>query len=308
VVKWAIRFSLVSSSLAAIFNLSACDKTPVITTPVGQTQTPIVTEDPIVTPDPTDPIVTPDPNDPIVTPDPNDPIEEITEAEYKVMVEEKLEGLIKEVFDNKISSIMSHRTLENFEIKVINKEAGLIYGYSDVDNLGENKFIEAQTEDPNLFKNCQNYEQAWDVAENLGVEDIEDVNAYQNIASEVTPESYDAFLNSIVSDQLFKDTLVNAGLVAPDANGNYKTVVRLSNAYIYDNVTIKVLFVDLNGKRIESKVIADITLQESSSTVNHVVATTNCKNRWFTEIKIEDFSTFEDPTANLLNQEQGLDK
>ena len=219
---------------------------------------PVQTESPIVTPDPTDPIVTPDPTDPIVTPDPTEN-PQYTEAEYREMCVEKIEEIFKDYINNKYS-----KELTDFKFETIDTLNGIVYSRGYVAGNG-NMFLSFNLD--NEKTNVETYQELYNGCfKNSNRNDILSLNTSQDLSKLVTTESYNAFLNGVVSDQEYIEVLDNEGIEVSSNIINWKDVSTVVNIKEHNNQNLDVIFVDLNNnKTITIRVNAYLTIQESSS-------------------------------------------
>ncbi|MDD4110764.1 MAG: hypothetical protein PHS54_04345, partial [Clostridia bacterium] len=230
---------------------------------------------------------------------------EYTEAEYREMSVEKLKEEIIENFNNNEIYILGHKSLgEDFHIVSINKENGKIYGYGNTSIDSPNQFIVADL-NSDLFKNCVNYEQSWNAIKDAdGL--VSMVKAKGNIHNQITDDTYNDFLNSVVTDSNFKTLLSNSGIEISNEAQDWEDVATLVNASYFDNQTIEIKFVNINNnKTVALRVSAYLTLQESSSMQSMIETIINRSKTYEIEGEIEDYQEFE---INLLENNQNLNQ
>lgn len=208
---------------------------------------------------------------------------EPTEAEYKTMCEEKIENVVKDYFTNKYPN----KNIENTKVRIIDTKNNLVYLKADVDS--SESFITISLGDK---LDCEKYSDLYNNVENLTRNDIFSFVGRNDLSSEVSELSYNNFLDSVVTDEDFKNTLSNAGISLPITINGWEDTATVVNAKIFGSQSIDVTFVDLSEyKTVTIRVSAYLTLQESSSVENQVVNTTN-KDKTYTIVSSTDFSTF----------------
>jgi uncharacterized repeat protein (TIGR02543 family) len=213
---------------------------------------------------------------------------EPTEAEYKAMCEEKLGDVIVENFNK--ANERYNRALTNYSVVKIDKTNGIVYGYGNVNNYGNNIFVVTTMKDSSIF-NTSSYEAVFNNIKDITTESCSS-KINENISTQVTSSSYNTFLDKIVTDQGFKDALAGVGVSIPFGTNNWEDVVSVVNAKVYDDGNIDVTFVDLSGnKTVTIRVGAHLTVQESTN-VQTMVNNFNNKTKSYKIVESKDFSTF----------------
>jgi hypothetical protein len=264
--------------------------------PVHNIQTPDNPNNPN-NPDPNNPNNpdNPDPNNPDPNnPDPNNPDpEEHTEAEYKVMCEQKLANLISDYAENK------NYTITDIEITTVNKSKGIYYAVGEVENV--KYFITASFKNDSKLIGTSSYKDLYDLP--LSVEDLSKVGTQEMLSEQVTPESYKAFLDMVVNDDGFKQALNQKGITLPSGIYECEDVSSVVNAYIINNKTIGLIFVDLNNSktidRVEVRANVPITIMTQQEMVEFMNNPANLKSYTITKDPI-DYSTYNSVMAELM--------
>ena len=208
---------------------------------------------------------------------------EPTEAEYKTMCEEKIENVVKDYFTSKYS-----KNLDNFEFGIIDKGNGDVYASAEVEGSG--RFIKISFGDK--ISTASNYNELYTNFKDATSNDVISYKAENTIFTQITEETKNNFLDSVVTDEDFKNTLSNAGISLPITINGWEDTATVVNAKIFGSQSIDVTFVDLSEyKTVTVRVGASLTVQESSSVENQVVNTTN-KDKTYTIVSSTDFSTF----------------
>lgn len=229
-------------------------------------------------------IVTPE--TPEIPETPETPEEQYTESQYKQMCETKLGEVIKQSFDK--ANERYSRSLTNYSVAKIDKTNGIVYGYGDVNDFGNNIFVTTTMKNASIF-NKNTYEGAWENVQNITLNDCSP-RIYENIATQSTSSSYNEFLNTVVKDQGFKDVLSESGISINSEK--WEDVATVVNAKVYDDNNIDISFIDLNNsKTVTVKVNAKLNLEESTN-VQSMVTNFISKNKSYTIVESKNFSTF----------------
>lgn len=213
-------------------------------------------------------------------------VTEITEAEYKTMVETKLENLVAEYGETR------GHTYTNIQFKYINTATGEYGATGKRDSI--DRIITVNVGDK---LKADSYEEVY--KNNISIEDVNSVKTTTDLSTQVTQESYNEFLDKVVTDTGFQQVLTNAGITVPGGISGWEDVATNVNAHIFNNATIEIKFVDWNNlNTVVVRVQAAIPPQATSP--QKTVDEFNSRNKGYVFVSSADYSAVQQAASQSL--------